>query len=705
MRSTLCFSSVSLSQQRPIGLRPLAWAAALWCAAAGAQTSLPEVQVTESAERPGQRLAQPATTASHTGVSLQELPASVDGVSAEQLRERGDYGLVDAVTRTVGLTASSTPGNGGLSFGSRGFAGVNSVGVAEDGLAVGVAAGTVAYPSESWGYERIEVLRGPASLMYGSGSLGATVNAVRKAPSRESSAELLVAGGSHDSLRLGVGATGALGAYTSYRIDAYGSRSAGERDLDLSRNGKFMGTLRIEPRSDLQIDLMADRSVQKPTRYWGTPGVNGQVVQALRDQNYNAEDSIIRYEDERLRAKLQWKANDWLTVRNELYHFQADRQWRNIEAYAYSPATGTVARSDYLEILHDLEQTGNRFGLQMDLGAHQLALGWEVAQAKLRLSNNSPYGGSSTVGAWNPVHGSWSSPDATLAKTATTLDQQAFYLEDAWKFAPQWLLMAGLRRDLYDFARRELVAGTDFDQTLGGTSWRLGLSYEWRPGTTVYGQLSTGHDPVTSLVSLNLANRDYRLSQGRQTEVGLKQQLAGGRGEWTLAVFDLKKNDIVTRDPDRPAISIQGGSQSSQGVELSAVFQATKALRLEANASYVDAQFDRLLEAGGDRAGKRPQNVAKQTANLWGHYRVGAWQASLGWRYVGDRFANNANTVRLPSYTVADAALSWQFDARTTLSLIARNLADKFYVSSSYGSNQFLLGQGRSLELAAHLRF
>ncbi|MDA4518483.1 TonB-dependent siderophore receptor, partial [Escherichia coli] len=79
-------------------------------------------------------------------------------------------------------------------------------------------------------------------------------------------------------LRLGLGVTGALGAYASYRIDSYTARSAGERDLDQSRNGKFMSTLRLEPTSDLQIDLIADRSVQKPSRYWGTPGLDGKVV-------------------------------------------------------------------------------------------------------------------------------------------------------------------------------------------------------------------------------------------------------------------------------------------------------------------------------------------------------------------------------------------------------------------------------------------
>ncbi|PEL01073.1 TonB-dependent siderophore receptor, partial [Bacillus sp. AFS017336] len=90
-----------------------------------------------------------------------------------------------------------------------------------------------------------DVLRGPASLMYGSGTMGATGNAIRKQPSRTSSAEVLVGAGTDDTLRLGLGVTGALGAYASYRIDSYTARSAGERDLDQSRNGKFMSTLRL----------------------------------------------------------------------------------------------------------------------------------------------------------------------------------------------------------------------------------------------------------------------------------------------------------------------------------------------------------------------------------------------------------------------------------------------------------------------------
>ncbi|WP_326534547.1 TonB-dependent receptor [Pseudorhodoferax sp.] len=678
--------------------------AALLCAPALAQTTLPEVRVLEQAERTGAQLRLPAQTASRTGLAIHDTPASVDGVSAEQLRERGDVGVAEAITRTVGLTSSASPGNGGLSFGSRGFVGVNSVGVAEDGLAAGVAAGTISYPADAWGYERIEVLRGPASLMYGSGTMGATINAVRKQPSRERSVELLLSGGTDSTGRIGLGATGPIGEVLSYRVDVYGQRSDGERALDGSRSGKFMGTLRIAPTRDLQIDLVADHSLQKPSRYWGTPSLNGRVVQALRGENYNTDESVIRYEEDRLRARLRWRANDTVTVRNELFHFKTDRRWRNIEAYDYDPAAGTVAREDYLEILHDLEQTGNRFGVDLALGQHQVAAGWEISKARFRNSSNSPYRGASVVSAVNPQHGGWISPDATLPRFDTELRQNAFYAEDAWKLSDRWVLLSGLRRDFYDFSRRELVAGTPFDKDMGGTSARLGLTYKLDARTSLYAQYSRGHDPVTTLLSLNLANRDFRLSEGRQVEVGVKQQLAGNLGEWTLAVYDIQKNDIVTRDASRPAISIQGGSQSSKGVELGGVLRANAALRFEGNVSYTDAQFDQLLEAGGDRAGKRPLGVARQTANLWAHWRIGAWQASAGTRYVGKRFANNANTTEVPAYTLFDAALHWQVNANTTLSLIGRNLADKFYTNATYGS-QFLVGPGRQFEVAANLRF
>ncbi len=693
------------AQLRPVPFALLAMFCNPWLSApVMAQTTLSPVEVTAAPEG-GLGLSQPSATGSRTGLSAQELPASLEQMDADTMRRRGDFGMAEAVTRTTGLTSQGTGGNGGLSFSARGFAGVNSVGVAEDGTRIGTAAGTINYPNTSWGYERIEVLRGPASIVSGAGTAGAVINVVRKQPSRERSTELLLGVGQYDTYRLGVGAAGPIGEIASYRVDVYGHQSDAKRDHARSQGGKLMSTLRLQPSGDLRFELLADISEQRPGDYWGTPVYNGKVLKHLRHENYNVSDGVVRYKDTRLRARAEWTANEWLSIRNEVYHFASDRHWRNVEGYRYDPATDTVSRSDYLEIFHDLEQTGNRLEATITAGEHKAVLGWEYSQADLRLSNNAPYGGSSTVSARDPIHGVWVNPGITQPKTDTDTTQHAFYFEDAWRFSDKWQLLFGARRDLSDYDRRDRLTGVSFGKKLSGTSWRLGLTHFVSEDLSVYGQLSKGYDPIDNMLSLSLANSAFKLASAKQVEVGLKQQFGQGLGEWTAAIYRIEKDDIITRDPVQPAISVQGGSQHSKGIELSAVLRPTRQLMFEGNYALIDAEFDELVEAGGaDRAGNRPSNVARHIANLWGHYQIGDWQASLGARHVGKRYANNANSLTLPSYTVFDAAVSWQYDQNTTLRLLGRNLTDKVYAAASYGGN-FVMGDDRRVELIAEMKF
>ncbi|MCB4361800.1 TonB-dependent receptor [Quatrionicoccus australiensis] len=673
---------------------------------AHAETELAPVEVTAGRDVASLGLDQASSSGSRTGVTARELPASIESVDSLTVQERGDYTIMDAITRAAGVSGVGSGGNGAMSFSTRGFTGTNSVGLAEDGMRLSTGSGTQNYPNDSWGYERIDVLRGPASVVYGSGTVGATINAVRKAPSRNASAEALFGIGSDGTGRIGLGGSGTLGEIASFRVDAYAHTTDGQRDLGNASGSKLMTTLRLQPNSDLRFELLADYSKQKPERYWGTPNDKGRIVSSLRDENYNVSDAIISYEDKRLRGRVEWQANDWLSLRDEVYYFEANRHWKNVEQYSLNAAAGTVDRSDYLEIRHNMDQTGNRLEAGIRSDRHRGVVGWEVAQVNFRHSNNSPYGGTSTVSAADPAHGTWSSPDPTLAKFDTRSTLQAFYAEDAWQFADKWLLLAGIRHDVADVSRHELVSGSDFAKTLHGNAWRLGLTYRLNPATSLYAQASAGHDPVTSIITMNLSNSKFTLTKGRQVETGVKQSLGNGRGEWTAALFRIDKDDIITRDPANPALSVQGGSQHSQGIELSAALTPWKNWRVEGNYAVLRARYDELLEAGGvDRAGKRPTDVPEQVANLWLHRLIGPVQASLGGRYVGKRYADNANSVTLPGYAVADAALAWKYDSQTTLRLIGRNLTDKVYATTSYGSQQFVLGQGRSVELVAELKF
>lgn len=689
-------------------VRPIAATMALLCAAnAGAQQAdtMPTVTVLGAAVQEGLGLARESGTASRLNLSAQDMPASVESLSAATMQARGDLQVKDAVTRSTGLTDTSSPGNG-IAYSARGFSGNNAIAMLENGQRLLVGSGTATSPADPWGYEYIEVLRGPGSVVYGSGSTGATINAVRKAPQRASSMEAMAGIGGGKALRAGLGGTGALGAKGAFRVDAYAGRSDGFVDRGDARNGKILTSLTYALTPDLDLDAQLDHAGQKPRRYFGTPLVNGQLAGHLRNENYNVGDADIEYVDNKVVARLTWRLSPALAISNELAYMKARRNWRNAEYYVYNPVVNVVERSDYIAIQHRQEQTANRLEARWNAGANQLVAGWEAATINFMHTNNSPYGGSSTVAPIGFKPGVFDSPDPLRPNFATDTDTDAFYLEDAYSMSDSLLLLVGARHDRYKVDRVSLLGAAGFSSTLISNSVRLGLTWKLAPSTSLYGQFSTGSDPLTSLLSLNLANARYKLTRSRQVEGGVKQSLANGRAEWTAALYRIRKDDIITRDPSNPALSVQGGSQSSQGAEFSASASLPTAWRVDANLAYTDAQFDNLLEGGNvSRAGKRPTDVPEVSANLWLNYKADAWRTGAGARYVGKRYVDNANTQALPAYTVLDATLGWNVNRNVLVQLNLRNLADKIYASTSYSDSQYLLGDRRHAELTVQWRY
>ncbi len=689
-------------------LTPLATAAALLCATtalAQQPDTMPTVTIQGTATQDGLGLTRATATGSRLNLNAQDVPASVESLSAATMQERGDLLIKDAVTRTTGLTDTSSPGNG-VSFSSRGFNGSNSFALLENGQRLLVGSGTSTYPADPWGYDYIEVLRGPGSVVYGSGTTGATINAVRKAPQRTTSWEAMAGYGGGKALRGGVGGTGALGDKGAFRIDAYADRADGFINRGDSRHGKVLTSLTYALTPDVDLDMQLDHMEQKPQRYFGTPLVNGALAPQLRDENYNVADADIAYVDDKAVARLTWRASPALTISDELAYFKARRNWRNVEYYVYDAVANVVDRSDYLALHHDQEQTANRLEARWNGGAHKVVGGWEVATINFKHTNNSPYRGASTVAPTGFDPGLFDSPDPIRPGFATDTTTNAAYVEDAYAISERLLLLAGARHDRYRVSRLNLQDGSAFDATLISNAARVGLTYRLTPQTSVYGQFSSGSDPVTSILSLNLANAKFDLTRSRQVETGIKQVLAGGKGEWTAAIYKITKDDIITRDPANPSVSIQGGSQSSRGAEVTASAQLAPAWRLDANAAYTDAKFDELLEGGNvSRAGNRPADVPKTSANLWLSYRVNGWRASTGARYVGERFIDNGNTQTLPAYTTFDASLAWAVDRNVSVQLNLRNLSDRLYAVTSYSDSQYLLGDRRHAEVTVQWRY
>ena len=683
---------------------------------ADAQPQAPVPTVVISASADDGSLAAHAGAGSNLNLSRFDTPASVDVITRRQIEERGDVNLVEAITRAPGLSTMPHPGNGGSSLAARGFTDTVSVMRLYDGMRQYGGVG-VTFPFDTWSVERIEVLRGPASVIYGEGALGAVVNIVPKQPTRGAiQNELQAAVGSQGTRRLAVGSGGALDERWSYRVDASGERSDGWVDRGDNSSRTFSGALRLDLSRDLYLKLSAAHGRQKPMRYFGVPLVDGQQLEALRHQNYDVEDAVIDYDDTWVDLLAHWKPNAATTVRSRLYGVDSERHWRNSEAYRYNPDTRLVDRADNTEILHDQSQTGNTtdvtvagtlFGLN-----NQVSAGFDVNASSFKHTNNTYVGDALSVDPFDPVPGLWSSPVPTVPRYRAKARQYALFLEDRLELSPRWSVLLGARYDHADIERRNLVAGVlAYDKTFTHIGWRLGSVFQVTPALALYGQYAKAADPVASLLLLSPANSNFDSATGRQVEIGVKQTFWNKRGEWTLAAYDIRKSNLLTRDSANPSQSIQVGERSSRGLEGTLNLALAGGWSMEANAALVRARFEDFSEASGgalvSRAGNTPPDVPKRLANLWLNWDFApAWSANAGLRYVGARHADNANTLRMPAYSTTDLQLRWKAAPRTTVTLRGMNVFDeRYYATAYYTPTQWLVGPDRRVELVLHQRF
>ncbi|WP_423195579.1 MULTISPECIES: TonB-dependent receptor [unclassified Cupriavidus] len=686
-------------------------------AAATGETSLPAVVVSESAQ-PGLALSRQAYTGSRLGLTPLETPASVEVISGETMRARGDQSVREAVTRATGITANPAPGNGGTSLAARGFAGQGSVMQLYDGTRMYVASGTVTFPFDTWAADRIEVLRGPASVMYGEGAIGGVINVVPKQPLRGPiENELQITGGTEKTARVAFDSGGKVNDNLSYRFATAYNRSAGWVDRGDADNLMVSASVRLDVNRDVNLTLSYDDGTQHPQQYLGTPLVNGSLDTSLRKKNYNVGDARISYRDRWTRLHAEWTPNERVTVRNQFYYLTSHRHWRDSESYTYLPATDRVRRGDYLEILHDQEQIGNRadmtvrsrlFGLD-----NATTVGFDVNRIHFTHSNNSPYGGTSTVDARDFDPGLFFSPPGivTSPRFRTHTTQYALFGEHRIALTERWSVIGGVRFDHASLTRTDLLAGSSWDKSFANTTWRAGTVYQFTPDLAVYAQYATATDPLGALITTSDAQRSFNLATGKQVEVGVKQAFWGKRGEWTFAAYEIRKHDLLSRDPLNPTVTQQVGAQSSRGLEASASVELLRGLRLDINGTVLRARFDDFNEAVNgvliSRAGNVPTSVPQQAANAWLTWNVlPQWTAAAGLRYVGGRYADNANRVRVPGYTTVDTALSWRVTRQAALTLRIYNLLNRDYAESfSNGGQQWLLGRPRSAELSANFYF
>ncbi|WP_433886835.1 TonB-dependent receptor [Pseudomonas vranovensis] len=669
--------------------------------------ALPSTAITSSSDNESVSLATPLPAGSRLNLSAMDTPASTSSLGSEAIDGRNNLTVQDAVTRSPGITSVATPGNGNTALSARGFSGHSSVMTLFDGSRMYTGAGTQSFPVDPWMIERIDVIRGPASVLYGEGATGAVINVIPKKPfAGEIRNHLRLGYGSYDRQQLGLDSGGSLSERLSYRVTLNRQESNGWIDRGDSKNLAMSAALRFDASDDLSFTLAHERGDAEPMNYFGTPLIDGHYRDSLSKKNYNLKDSAQHYHDEWTRFNTDWTISDSISASNQLYYLKSRRHWRNAEDYSWNSGVGQLERGSYLEIKHDQEQLGDRQSFTFDHSLFGLAsktvVGAEYNRIRFGIDSNSPYNdiGGDFIDPWQPAPGYFHSASPTRAQTDSTTRTFALFAENRTQLSERWSLVTGIRRDQNHIDRNNLVNDTRSDRSLNGGNWRAGLVFAVNEQLSLYGQYSTSEDGVSDLVTLSPTQQQFDLTEAKQTEFGLKQLFWDGRGEWTLAAYHIVKKKLLVDNPDTHQKE-QAGQQTSDGLEATLELALANQWQVSANASVVRAKyddFDQVVNGQSvSRAGNRPSNVPRRTANLWVNKGFGDdVDAGLGLRYVDERYANTANSQSVPGFTVVDANLGWQVLPDVRLGLQLNNLLDRRYAATAHSGEQWLMGQPRS---------
>uniref|UniRef100_UPI003340609D TonB-dependent receptor n=1 Tax=Castellaniella defragrans TaxID=75697 RepID=UPI003340609D len=707
--------------------------------AAGASTALPDhpdsaavldaITVTAAPTRsPGVNLDTPADTGSRLGLTPRETPATVTIVDREIIEARGAQDTQEILRAIPGVTAHNAPGSIGVSY--RGFGGA-SLNQLFNGINVQYT--IAARPVDSWIYDRVEAIGGASSFLHGAGGVGGTINYITKLAQRRDISEGQLRLGTHGLKEASIGLNRRIAGDGMGSADHYVRIDLNHRDADSwiegtgIRSTQLAASLLSVLGRDFTYTLayeFQDERVDRP--YWGTPLLNPvagtlRIDDDTRFKNYNSADGLYAQRVQWLRSIADWSVSDVLQLKNTFYVYDALRDYRNVENYRFDAANKAVIRSSALLQRHDQKVVGDRIEgtYQGRIAGHRSdwAFGLDVSVNKQTRFPNSLSATVSTVDPYDfttenffdiPGMTPGFRPDRDNKVTTTAL-----YLENRTALMPALNLVTALRHERIELDltnRREITAANpaSFQRRYNPTTGRVGLVWDITPGANVYVQYATAADPPSGILSTATfadVRNNSELTTGRQVEVGSKLDFWQGKGMATLAAYHITRRNIATQDPNDSTLTVLVGEQSAKGVELTVGLQPTPQWSIQGDVTYVDARYENYQQGGISLAGKTPTNTPSTVANLWVSYAfTPALRGTVGVRHVGKVYADAANTLIRPDYTLVDLGLSYQLNRNVSVVGRVRNATDRRY-AANITSTMAYLGAPRTADVSVRVAF
>jgi iron complex outermembrane receptor protein len=641
-------------------------------------------------------------TTGKTNLPLRDLPMTVNRVSGQAMAEQGVTDLVGALNNATGVNSYRQYGiYEGYTF--RGFQDLFPPTAAQ--LLDGVRNETTnRINTQLTNIERIEVLKGPASALYGGGSLGATVNLIRKKPSLTPAYDFSGSVGRWESFRGTFGATGRLASdRTLYRLDVGTESKEGYRHNETRRFSVTPSLAwRIGDRDQLNIYFTFNRD-----QFAGDAGIPlidtdtaGTVDSKYptgvpRDRNFRTpQDEALSF-DNNFQATYARQLNDSFGFRNTISYRHLNDGYFIVEYLAVEPPSDVYR--EFLQFKHHRRPVTNQAEFTANLRGRveqNIVAGWEV-QRYYNHTDTIPDGGvaeAEYIDLYNPIE-TQQAIDPPIARIRHFEDwNNAFYVQDHLSFGRQVKAMAGGRFDIYRHHRydRRPDGGTpapDRRRELEALTGRLGLVYQPVPNVDLFGAYATSFQPLLNEVNPDGSTLDPLT--GRQVEFGQRFHLAGGRIDVNTAVFHQVRENYPLSRPG--GIYDQAGEISSKGFELDITSRLTSNVRIDGGYAFTDAEYgDFRIDETTNLRGTIPVFAPRHTLNVWTSYDfANGFGASVGVRALSRQYGDLANMFEIGGYGLLNAAIRYT-RGPVEYAVNINNITDtKYYASTLYDTQVY----------------
>lgn len=669
-------------------------------------------------------VARRSATATKTDTAILETPQTINVVTQDEIKARGSMSVSEALRYTPGIQVDGFTARV-KAFDEPTSRGFNATPMYLDGLHLPYGGGSTggALQIDPYLLERIEVLKGPASVLYGQNQPGGIVNMVSKRPTADAVHSVTLGSGSHDRKYGAFDLGGPLDDQGTFLYRLTGVVNESDSEVDYADQKRMTlapsFTWNLSERTTLTFHghFQKDNDTPEPQGLpvWGTvlANPNGSVSRSrfIGEPNYASYDRdqfSVGYE-------ISHELNDiWTLKQNARYAYVDDRFVSVLHGYEFmtSPTTGLDNQSAIGRYAIDWSQTNKVYGIDNTAQAvfktgeveHTVLLGSDYYHFNSEFLGRYQYAPPG-IDLYNPIYGA--PIDFSKASVNTwdnTIRQTGLYVQDQLKWE-RWFLTLGGRYDWAVTENNQPLYKVDNSIRNEKFSGRLGFGYLFDNGVTPYFSYSESFQPNTGT---DVSGNTFDASTGKQYEVGIKYQPPGSDSFVQVSAYQIDRKNVLTSDLDNPGFSNQSGELRSTGIELEGKAALTRNLNLIASVSRVDAEYTKDNDG---MKGRHPIGISPLTASTWLDYRMPDDSALRGLGFgAGVRYVRSSpgtstsyRAFEVPSYSVYDGMISYDLERSplaiqgVRLQANVENIGDKRYVSRCSGVWECTYGQGRTV--------